>query len=111
MLYHVRQITYDLSLRKAEAASEAWREAKQSPSLCDCFGLASYLRLLRTANNCASLDALRLARNDKYLVRESMVGCPLPSLLQNRACDFHRTRLLSNVILVIDTILWSDNSL
>ncbi|MEG3874884.1 hypothetical protein, partial [Microcoleus sp. Z1_B5] len=25
-------------------------------------------------------------------VRESMAECPLPSLLQNRACDFHRTR-------------------
>jgi len=37
-------------------------------------------------------------------VRESMVGCPLPPLLQNRACDFHRTRLLSDVILVMDTV-------
>ena len=37
-------------------------------------------------------------------VRESMVGCPLPPLLQNRACDFHRTRLLSNIILVMDTV-------
>jgi len=40
-----------------------------------------------------------------------MVGCPLPPLLQNRACDFHRTRLLSKVIFVIDTVLWSNNSL
>ncbi|WP_445315997.1 hypothetical protein, partial [Microcoleus vaginatus] len=37
-------------------------------------------------------------------VRESMAECPLPSLLQNRACDFHRTRLLSGVILVMDTV-------
>ncbi len=37
-------------------------------------------------------------------VRESMAECPLSSLLQNRACDFHRTRLLNDVILVMDTV-------
>jgi len=33
-----------------------------------------------------------------------MAGCPSPPLLQNRACDFHRTRLLRGVILVMDTV-------
>ena len=42
--------------------------------------------------------------NHSDAVRESMAECPLPSLLQNRACDFHRTRLLSDVILVMDTV-------
>ncbi|MFB8796940.1 MAG: hypothetical protein U7126_22565 [Microcoleus sp.] len=47
--------------------------------------------------------ALGIGHGD-YLVRESMAECPPPSLLQNRACDFHRTRLLSDVILVMDTV-------
>ena len=38
------------------------------------------------------------------VVRESMAECPPPSLLQNRACDFRRTRLLNDVTLVMDTV-------
>ncbi|CBN57568.1 hypothetical protein OSCI_3460090 [Kamptonema sp. PCC 6506] len=54
--FYVRQITYDVSLRKAEAASEAWREAKQSQHPAIASGK---IRTLATARSTAN--------NDQYL--------------------------------------------
>lgn len=56
--------------------------------------------------HCAGISPIldKFQHVDGFFIRESMAGCPPPPLLQNRACDFHRTRLLSDVILGMDIV-------